>query len=159
MKKPPKTNTETNAFTLIEMMVVIGLMLIIFTIALPNYRSYQRSKDLDKVYQNMVADIRLAQEYAISGNKPTACGSNVLQRYEVYYVSASEYQIRAVCGGNYVYIKTVNLNGVTQNSFSPIGFKVLGEGTNIPAGTTITITLSYIGNTKTIKVESGGEIH
>jgi prepilin-type N-terminal cleavage/methylation domain-containing protein len=161
MKKPQKVNKKAKAFTLIELMVAIGLMLIIFTVALPNYRSYQRSKVLDKAYQDMVADIRLAQEYAISGNKPTACGSDILQGYEVYYASGFRYQIRAVCGGNYVYVKTVDLNDVTQSSFNPIGFKVLGEGTNISAGATRTITLtqSNTGNTKTIYVESGGEIH
>jgi prepilin-type N-terminal cleavage/methylation domain-containing protein len=156
---------KIRGFTLIELMVAIGLMLMIFTVALPNYRSYQRSKALDKAYQEIVADFRLAQENAISGVKPQVSGNpcltSVLEKYLVQRINSTTYNLYARCGGVNFLVKNVDTqeNGVTISNFGTIGFKVLGEGTDFTSDKVITITQTGTGLTKTVTVTTGGEIH
>ena len=142
-------------------MIAIGIMLIIFVVAVPNYRVYQRSRSLEKAYQELVADLRMAQEYAMSGKKPESCGVNTLQGFYITYSGdPTSYRIRVRCGG-YSTIKTVILSDVTISNFGNIGFKPLGEGTTVAGGTNINITLTQnvTGATKTVTIDSGGEIH
>ena len=123
-------------------------------VAVPNYRNYQRSRLLEKTYQDMVADIRLAQEYAISGKKPqeaaSPCQTGQLQGYYVDRSSSTQYRIRVKCGGTYYIIKTAKVTGVSISEFNQFGFKVLGEGTDIPYDSFITITLTQ-ANTSSYK--------
>jgi prepilin-type N-terminal cleavage/methylation domain-containing protein len=160
----PFNKVNIKGFSLIELMVAIGLMLIIFTVAVPNYRAFQRSRSLEKAYQELVADLRMAQEYAISGKKPqdatSPCVTNTLEGYYATYNTSTQYYIRVRCT-NYYIIKTVNLSDVSISNFGSIGFKPLGGGTTIGGGSSIVITLTQAntGATKTVTINSGGEIH
>lgn len=147
-------------FSLIELLVVISILLIIFTFALPNYRNYQRRQALDSVAKGIVSDLRLAQEMASAGNKPTGCGGTPLEGYQFAEISTSQYSILAKCGTNTFTYKTVSLSGVTISVSKTILFKILGQGTDIVSGTSMPITLTQTptGSTRNIEVDSGGRI-
>jgi hypothetical protein len=68
----------------------------------------------------------------------------------------------ANCTGGNVTTKDVTFSDVSIASpqLNPISFKVLGNGTNIPSGTTITINITQAGTNSlaTVVMTSGGEI-
>jgi prepilin-type N-terminal cleavage/methylation domain-containing protein len=153
-------------FTLVELLIAIGLLLFLFLIAIPNYRSYQRSRSLERAYQQIVADLRMAQEYAMSGKKPqdtgNPCLTNNLEKYFVEWDSKYIYTVGVKCSTSYK-LKVVDLTetGIIMSNFGSIGFKVLGEGTDISIGSPriITLTQANTGATRRVIINASGEIH
>jgi prepilin-type N-terminal cleavage/methylation domain-containing protein len=137
---------KIKGFSLVELMVAIGLMLIVLMVAVPNYENFRRGKTLDKAYQEMVADLRMGQEYAMSGKKPqeaaSPCITSTLQGYYIDKILPSTYLIRVQCGGTLYTVKSVRMDNVTLNNFGSFGFKPLGGGTTINIGGTRTIILT-----------------
>ncbi len=164
-----------NAYTLIELLIVIMIMSVLFTIGYIGYRDYARRQVVAGVVKQIQGDLRLTQQMALSGQKPNEKGCanyTGLALDGVYFGITNNpkplYRIRAVCGNDqttYPIIKEVNLpDGIVFDfsdvTYNPIVFKVLGQGTSIPAGETAVITLTQTGteNVGTISVSSGGEI-
>ena len=67
MKKP--------GFTLIELIVSVGIIALVTGIFLANYSSANRRSDLTMTAQKMVADIRLAQNYGLGLSRYGLSGS------------------------------------------------------------------------------------
>lgn len=166
-----------HAYTLIELLIIIMIMSVLFTIGFIGYRDYARRQIVAGVVKQIQGDLRLTQQMALSGQKPNEKGcadSTGLALDGVYFGITNNpqplYRIRAVCGNDptqttYPILKEVNLpDGIrfdfTDVSYNPIVFKVLGQGTNIPVGITAVITIMQTGtdNVGTISVSSGGEI-
>ncbi len=113
-------------------------------------------------------DLRLAQEIALAGQKPSdpKCNApNSLIGYNFNVVSASEYRIQANCSGGLVTTKDIFLSVDVNLTIAPVGqnpitFNVLGNGTNIPLNTTVTLTLTQTGtgNKSVTTLSSGGQI-
>lgn len=163
------------AYTLIELLIVIMIMAVLFTIGYVGYRDYARRQVVAGVVKQIQGDLRLTQQMALSGQKPNEKGcadSTGLALDGVYFGITNNprplYRIRAVCGNDptqvsYPILKEVNLpdgisfSGINHN---PIVFKVLGQGTNITVSETAVITVTQTGtnNVGTISVSSGGEI-
>lgn len=97
-------------FTLIELIVSVGIMSIITGIFLANYSSANRRSDLTMTAQKMVTDIRLAQNYALGLARYGVSGStNVpLGGWGVHFslILKDQYLIFADNDGNSIY----NLN-------------------------------------------------
>lgn len=162
------------AYTLVELLIIIMIMGVLFTIGYAGYRDYARRQVMAGVVKQIQGDLRLAQQMALSGQKPEEknCLTNDLEG--VYFGIACSpdcvYKIGAVCGddptqSNYPTIKEVSLpEGILFNftdvARNPIVFKVLGQGTNIPKSENAVITLTQAGtdNTGNIVINSGGEI-
>ena len=156
-------------FTLIEILVSMTIVGFLFSFGYASFRDFSRRQALAGVVKQVQGDLRLAQQKALSGEKPAnvACTNpgNTLNAYNFFRSSASAYTIQADCSGSptAVLVKTVNLptgitialSGVTP--LNTIKFKVLGNGTN---GTPATITLTQAGvpNPQFIIVTAGGEI-
>jgi prepilin-type N-terminal cleavage/methylation domain-containing protein len=165
----PKAHTSTKAYTLIEILVVLTIVAILFTVGYVGYRDFGRRQALAGIAKQIEGDLRLAQQMALSGEKPQsqACLNNALDGISFGISSAPYYyRIRAVCGNGgyttYPLIKEVAFPTditPTINIATAIIFKVLGQGTNIP-GSNAVITLTQAGTNKTISitVEPGGSI-
>lgn len=163
------TNSKTqsfHAFTLIEILIGLTIIGLIFSFGFANFRDFSRRQALLGEKRKVAADLRLAQEQALSGNKPSnlSCSSpDVLNGFTFYVVDNSSYKIQADCsGGAPVDVKSVDLvSGVTISipSPNPVLFKSLGQGTNIQSpGLTLTLTQTETGATQTVSVTSTGEI-
>ncbi len=128
-------------YSLLELLVVISIMGIVFAGGFASYREYQRRQDVQSVARMIRGDLRLAQEYALAGKKPTdpgnPCLTNTLEGYYFWRDSSQKYSIRALCGTIDYTIKTVDFQeqfiNVYISAFAPSNkllFKILGRGTN-----------------------------
>lgn len=157
-------------YTLIELLVGLTIISLLFGFGFVSFREFSRRQALAGVAKTIRGDLRLAQQMALSGEKPlhSPCTSaKLLNGYRFTVVDSQQYAIRAYCsiGGSEVEVEVKTVNLVSGVSIStpfpdpnPILFKVLGQGTNIPGQTTIILTQSLTGNIVTITITQGGEI-
>lgn len=161
---------KSKGYTLIEILIAVSIIGLLFGVGYANYRDFSRRQSALSILKNIQGDLRLAQQLALSGQKPddTNCDSpNTLSGYSFGVLSATSYEIRPVCSGGAVSsaYKTVTLGpGATFSSPfpspNPIVFKVIGNGTNTTVGSNAQIILTETGstNTSTITVNSAGQI-
>jgi len=164
-------NRTERAYTLIEILIVLTVIGILFGAGFVGYRDFSRRQALAGVVKQLQGDLRLAQQMALSGEKPNTlgCVSNSLDgiRFEVTTSPPYIYRLKAACGSivNYPLIKefsfpsniSLDLTGFSPN---PVLFKVLGQGTNIPSvgNAVITLTQAETGNKATVTITPGGSI-
>lgn len=158
--------TRYKAYTLIEILVGLTIIGIIFGFGYVAFRDFARRQTVSGAGKELMGDLRLAQQQALSGIKPDdqKCNSpQNLTGISFQVVSSQSYTIEALCSGGNVEIKSKNIEpGLTISvpSPNPITFKILGQGTNIPSGSSavVTVTQQNTSNTATITITSGGEI-
>ena len=150
-------------YTLIEVLVGMTIIGLIFSFGYVSYRDFARRQALLGSARRLKADLSLAQEQALSGEKPTsiACsGEGSLNGYDFYVDSSTTYIIQANCIGGLVDDKVVEVSEEITLSATPnrITFKVIGKGTNLSNPAIITLTQAVTGDTHTITVSPEGEI-
>lgn len=168
--------STTSAYTLIEILIALTILGLIFGIGYVNFRDFSRRQALAGVARKIKGDLRVAQENATSGKKPTDLQNKcvdptdhthpVLNGYNFNVTGIHEYVIQAVCSigttTGTVDVKSVSVlsdNITISTSQNPILFKVLGQGTNIGlTPVSITLTQTGTGSQAVITVSSGGEI-
>jgi prepilin-type N-terminal cleavage/methylation domain-containing protein len=75
---------KISGFTLIEMLVVLAIVSIISSLFIASYRTAQKQYTLDAAAQNLVSDLREAQNMAMSGVKATPESGGAPQQYRAY---------------------------------------------------------------------------
>ena len=130
-------------FTLIELLVAISLAVIIGSFGLAYYSSFNRRQVVEQATKKIVSDIRLAQNLALSQQKPNSidCTCTALKSYSfVVDVVGSSYWIipdcEPACVDDDNKVKEVGLENVTlSGGLEWIKFSVLSQGVGItPAG-------------------------
>lgn len=156
---------DKKGYTLIEILVGLTIVGLIFGIGYVNFRDFSRRQALVGYARIVKGDLRIAQESALAGKKPSDvfCDTpNTLSSYYFNRISGSTYRIVASCTGGDIIVKEVVLPSDVSISISsnPVVFRILGLGTNVPevTPTTITLTQAATGSTRIITVTSGGEI-
>jgi len=153
-----------NGFTLIELLVVITISIIVLGVGFAGYREFSRRQALTGIIKQVKADLRLAQQLALTGQKPSGVTCNKLDSY-TFTSTGSGYQLIATCVNLTVIrpvIKTVTnpinttISGNTANS---VIFKVLGQGTNLTSPLIFTIANTVAGTTGTITIGTAGDIN
>jgi prepilin-type N-terminal cleavage/methylation domain-containing protein len=163
--KTPKVNLITGGFSFIELLVVISVMALFFSLGFANFRSYQGRQKIISAERAFKADLRYAQEQALAGKKPPGAICNQLNGYSFEYVSATEYEVLANCDSNIeTSVKTGDLSTASpsvefQAPFSSIFFNVLGRGVRM-SGSEIPIVLTNTDSLEmtTVTVTKGGEV-
>jgi prepilin-type N-terminal cleavage/methylation domain-containing protein len=156
----------SSGYTLIEILVGLTIIGLIFSFGFVNFREFSRRQEVISIARSLKGDLRLAQEQALAGKKPEGAecgGTNTLSGYHFEVTSATNYVIEAECSNQTRETKNVTIPSdlsLSVPSTNPIIFKVLGQGTNILAGTEVSITITQTGtnNSTAIIVTSGGEI-
>jgi len=152
-----------SGYTLIEILVGMTIISLIFSVGYISYRDFARRQALEGSARRLEADLRLAQEQALTGKKPTslACSeAGALNGYDFYVETATSYKVQANCSGGLVDVKSVEVAEEVTLSSSPgrFTFNVLGRGTSLSTAATITLTQTATGNTFDITVSPEGEI-
>lgn len=159
-------SNKSLGYTLIEILVGLSIISLLFSFGYINYRDFSRRQALTGISKQIQGNLRLAQQQALSGKKPDHAfcnGVNLLSGFSFRVVNSTSYRIEANCSGGDVLIRDGLLPSgvtITTPSPNPVIFKVLGNGTNIPAGQSSIITINQ--NTtdidSTITITAGGEI-
>jgi len=142
-------------YTLIELLVGISIVAVIFGIGLISYREFSRRQALTGVLKQVKADLRLAQQLALTGQKPEVCTKLIGYTFTA---TSSNYKIIASCSGGTVETKTVDISADTTISAGSVTFKILGQGTSLSSPLTYTVTNTQAGTSGTVTIGVGGDI-
>jgi prepilin-type N-terminal cleavage/methylation domain-containing protein len=145
-------------FSLVELLLTLGIISTLFGLGYANYRGYQRKQAVMAVARQIEGDIRLAQEYASQGKKPSGCTLLDGYLFQINTTPANTYDILADCPTNVVVKNDVGVSGMTITPTGSIQFKVLGEGTNLASDRVITVTSPNTGIVVAITVSRGGTV-
>lgn len=140
-----------NGFTLIEILVGLTIVTLLFGVGYAGYRDFARRQILNSSYDKIRSSLSLAQQLALSGDKPVGCPANaVLNGYKVDF---SQKKFYAECvgpaGTTRAQERTIDIPvGIEISSSQPtVLYKVLGQGTDQSSEVSITIRQTATGNT------------
>lgn len=143
------------AYTIIELLVALSIAAILFVGGFAAYQDLTRRETLNGAADELVTNVNLVRQRAVSGEKPTGCTGS-LRGYEVVF-NASSYVASAICDSA---TESRSFPLPTGISLSPTGntvlFKVLGQGTNLSSDLTITLTQNSTGNQKNVRITTDG---
>jgi len=170
-------------FTLVELVIVLSIMAILFSMGFANYRGFQRRQYLESAVLMVEADIKLARQLSLSGRYFTGCDNLVGYEIRVYPddvttdpdgPNENRYHIGAVCDANETCnshwathcikrprlpegIKISNVVGIPGNR---VRFLTVGRGIE-PGNNDATLTLSFPGSSvpdRQIVILKGGGV-
>lgn len=142
-----------SGFTLIEVMIVIAIISILASIAVPNFRNYMIQGRLNGAARQIMSDLMYARMQAVSQNN----------EFRVIF-NGNGYQYKILDdnnndgdedSGEQTVVKNIQTDypGVTFNSNNNPIFSPRGTASSLP-----TITLTNSGGTKTITVAITGRV-
>jgi len=148
-----------NGVTLIELIIVTALIGIMAAIGIAGLVDYTRTAKLNAAANELITTLNVAKSNALSQVKdPTLCpDTDVLNGYKVTINNSTTYDLFVQCGGIDYVIKTKSLPAnIIFSSFTPASFlfPVLTGGV-VGSGM---VQLSAYGKTKTVNVDSAGNI-
>jgi prepilin-type N-terminal cleavage/methylation domain-containing protein len=155
-------------FTLVELLVVSGIVVIMISGGLFYYRDYNRRQVVQQTAEQIRTDLERSRQRAVAGEKVSGCSSTPLDSIEFVCTSSSQYIIRDQCSGSYDILPTpaplptgisisCNNSGLTDVAGHPhILFYPLGDGTDIPLTTPATITVSMSTYSRRINIDQSG---
>ncbi|MFH0828728.1 MAG: hypothetical protein V1907_00935 [Candidatus Kerfeldbacteria bacterium] len=157
--------------TLIELMTVLGMIALVAAITAPSFASIKSGIGLNNTAQEVVSALRVAQNKAISSQRPSVNAADLIgYNYGVHFVQ-NENKYTLFYGDNFDPSATSNeehqllgdtkVCATTDARFHRLeGVPVQADGTTpIVAAASITVGIDCGGSTtKTIKVEPSGTI-
>ena len=162
-----KLSRSECGFTLIELLVVFSIIAILGSVSMASFVDYSRTQELKAATSEMASFFTQAKSLAQSQVKPSLCGTNQLQGYEVRVCGLTgstcsgsrKYALYVHCGVSPAQISTktlpANLNfSDSQTTSRSFLFKVLHQGVS-GAGE---VVLTGYNKTQTISVTSSGTI-
>lgn len=156
IQKVPVVSGKTG-FTLIEILVGLSIVALLFVGGYASYREFARRQVLDNSFEELRSDLNLAQQKALSGEKPSGCTGTLLG-YKVGFTQTS-YSVAASCSLGEVVVRQFSLpNGVVLSAPASVLYKVIGEGTDLLADATIKLTQVSTGKTRQTTLTVGGTL-
>lgn len=138
----------SHGFTLVEMLLSMGIITLLAGISLPIYISFETRNDLEVTSQSIVEMLRRAQTYARSVNGDSQWGVSVQSGTATLFKGAT-YATRDA-----TYDET-NTSGLSSSGLSEIAFTKF----DATPSTTGTITLTASNNeTRTITINAKGMV-
>jgi len=148
-----KLDTRAAGFTVMELVVVIGLMAIISAIAMPSFISWLPSYRLSAGARQIAADLQLARMKAISQNT----------NYRLRFTDGNTYEMQKNDGGWAVPAGhgSVDLpEGITVTNGTPFNTSEFqSRGTAKTTVGTDTIILTNVTTQKWVCMETVGRVH
>lgn len=129
-----ETSTQSG-FTMIELLITVGIMILIFGGGIAAYLKLDRRQSLINVCKEIESLSRSAQKKARVGDRPVGCSK--LQAYRVSRTASGPDQIslQAICDSGNVTLSTYDVPTVfTITTITSMDFKVLHGGLQGAAG-------------------------
>lgn len=145
-------------YTLVELLIVITITIIISGVGIAGFREFSRRQALTGILKQTKADLRLAQQLALTGQKPKGLICTKLNSYTFNRTNSTNYQLIANCTNVNHIFKNVDMPTNTTISTGNIIFKILGQGTNLISPLTLTITNLEAETSGMIIIGTGGDI-
>ncbi len=151
-------------YSLIELLVVMAIFALFLQAGYIGYQEFTRRQKVAGAVRLVEADLRIAQEYALSGTKPEGFNCPRPDYYEgvlVTFISSNRYSISARCssGRNFPFRTAELPSGISFRilpSTTSILFKSVTGGTDISGTVNINICENNVGNA--IEITSSGKI-
>jgi len=163
---------KQRGFTLVELLVVIGIIILLSAIILPDYRAGERQFALQRSAHKLAQDLRRAQEMAMSAKEFPGAPATFKGAHGIkFQTNSSDYILFADLDNDQVYDsgeeietlpleKKVKISNLSPASPLTISFTPPDPTVNInPSDSSATITLSNNSQTKIIKVNKTGLIY
>lgn len=150
---------KSSAYTLIEILIVISIVALVLGFGFAGFREYSQRQVLFAVARSVKSDLRSLQQKALAGEKTFCQSAEILGGYQFEALS-TEYKMFVLCSGT---LREISIKSLADSGFTitatvnPILFKVLGQGTNIPSGTSSVITLAQTAISKSITISVSAE--
>ena len=136
-------------FTLLELLIVIGMTVVVFAFSMPFGLRYYRGQIIDEATNNIIDTLRNARQYSVLQKNDSPFGVNFTNSTGNFVLfQGSDYSTRApLLDEVYPLTSGISLSGLSQVVFA--------KQTGTPSATG-TITVSYDILTKTVLVSDSG---
>lgn len=144
-------------FTLVELLVVIAVLGLLLTGTYVSFRSYNQSQSMQTSVADVQQALNTAKSRSLSQVKPSACGTDVLEGYQVSITQPSTFRLEVVCGGTVYMLETKKLaTSITfaSNTATSVRFSIATAAVQTPGN----FVLTGANQTKTIKTDAVGKI-
>lgn len=167
---------KNQGFSLIEVMVAIGIIALIGAISIPNLRKFSSEQEIDNVSLQVLNTLKTAQSSALSRVRCPSSTTGEITNYWKVRLTTSNYSLLAGCstGEQTVFTKPYSVSGqgtstyqaslnVCDGSTAEVVFErnrttYLCSGSTTPQTGTVNLTLTGGGLTNITKIEPGGVI-
>lgn len=144
-----QASSQEKGFTLLELLIVVGIIGILFTIATINLVRTQHTTSLSAATDELVADLRLQQTKAMTGSRDTTGNPN---SYGISFTSSGYKLFQGTSDPNDSTDFAVTPTGITFTTNLPSSSLVFSERSGVFAnyvnGTTYTITVKNTNGTE-----------
>ena len=162
----------SKSFTLVELLVAVGIIILLTALVLPDYRAGERQFALQRSASKLAQDLRRAEEMAMSAKEPPTAPDTFKGAYGInFQTNSSNYILFADLDNDQIYDsgeeietlpleKKVKISNLSPASPLTISFTPPDPTVNInPSDSLASITLTNNGRTKIIKVNKAGLIY
>lgn len=161
---------QSQGFTLIEMVVAVGIALLITGTVVSNFTSFNSTQQVKQAAATFKNNVRYAQQYALSSTKPAGCAGAFpyLGGYKLEIYASNKYKIYPYCKdsvgasnsltGSPVIDTSLPL-GVTMSPSTTFDFAVISGA--VSSSGSSAVTFSFPGATSqviTITIDSSGNV-
>lgn len=152
--KLARDTCATLAFTLIEILVGLTIAGLLFGVGYASYREFARRQILNTAFDRVKSGLSLAQQAALSGEKPSGCVR--LNGYRVDFLS-DYFQIFANCtNSDYNFRQIILPGGITFSGATSVLYKVLAQGTDLSSDINVVFTQTATGKTMNAVITTQG---
>ena len=146
-------------FTLIELIVVIGILALVATVGFVLYRDYTRKQTVVQAGRSVQTVLVRTRQRALSGERPDGC-SGTLGGYRFSCMTGTgNYSVSALCDSSSPTVESGNLpSQVVFSSCVSFTFNVLGSGTDLASDETVSLSGFAGAETESFVVQRSGVI-
>jgi type IV fimbrial biogenesis protein FimT len=145
---------KKNGFSLLELMIVVGVMAIISAIALPRLEDYLAERRLNGAAQTVMADMMMARQKAVTQNNAFKIIFSI--NHHGYTILDDDNGDGSITTGEAVEAKDI------QTEYYDVAFNASADPVFSPRGTafgtTVTLTSARTGQSRCFTVASTGRV-